>query len=146
MNQLQTTPSISLGSSSLSTAALANIVDRLKSDQHRDSTKKNYYLVWKSFNQFYLKLDRKPTQWSDRITLFIGYLIETKHQSSTVKSYLSALRAVLKENNIPLHEDVYLMSALTKACKYNNDTVHIRMPIQKTMLKMLLKQLTIMFD
>ena len=46
--------------SSISSAAMQNIVDRLKMSRVRDSTRKNYYSVWKSFNQFFIKLDTKP--------------------------------------------------------------------------------------
>ena len=91
--------------SSISTRDMQMIVDRLRSQQYRDSTKKNYYVVWRLFNKFVIRLDNKPTNWEDRLTLFIGYLIDSKKQSSTVKSYISAIRAILQEIRVKLNED-----------------------------------------
>ena len=103
------------------------------------STKNNYYCVWRKFNEFYIKLDSKPTNWEDRIVLYIGYLIQENKQSQTIKSYISALKRVLREDGISLNEDRFLLSALTKACKLKNDRVRFRLPIQKGMVKVLLK-------
>ena len=50
-----------LGSSSISTTYIEHIIEQLKGEQHQNSTKKNYDSVWKSFNQFFIKLDRKPS-------------------------------------------------------------------------------------
>ena len=68
------------------------------------------------------------------MTLFVGHLVETNHQSTTVKSYISAIRAVLREVKVNLMEDQYLITALTKTCHLKNDTIYIRLPIQKVML------------
>ena len=38
--------------SSISTRDMQMIVDRLRSQQYRDLTKKNYYVVWRLFNKF----------------------------------------------------------------------------------------------
>ena len=113
---------------------------------HRDTTRKNYYRVWKIFSQFYFKLDVKPSTWEQRITLFVGYLINTNKQSSTIKSYLSALRAVLKQDKVILHEDQFLISSLTKACRLKNDCVKLRHPIQKGMLGLLVREVRKYFE
>ena len=86
--------------STISTIGIQRIIEKLKNQQHRDSTRKNYYTVWKIFNKFYIKLDIKPSNWEGRIQLFIGQMIVENKQSSTIRSYLSALRAVLKSENI----------------------------------------------
>ena len=101
--------STSFRSSSLK---INNIVDRLKNQQYRDSTRHNYYTVWKLFSKFMLRLDHRPTDWSDRVTLFMGYLLQKKYQSTTVKSYISAIKAVLLEVNAKISEDQYTLSAL----------------------------------
>ena len=90
-------------------------------------------------NKFFIRLDRKPKNWGDRIILFIAHLIEEKKKSGMVKSYISVIKAVLAENQIAVNHDDYLMRSLTKACKLRNDTFRIRMPIQKGMLNLLLK-------
>ena len=92
-------------------------------------------MVWKIFNKFFVRLDIRPTDWNERLTLFVGYLIQDNKQSSTVKSYISAIKAVLQQHlNIKLEEDTYLLSALTKVCRLQNDMIKTRLPIQKGML------------
>ena len=81
-----------------------------------------------------MRLDLKPRKWEDRIVLFVSFLIENKLKSSTVKSYLSAIRAVLWENNISLSENLFLLSALTRACKLKNDRITTRLPIMTDMI------------
>ena len=127
-------------SSRISTNSIEKIIDRLKTEKYRESTKDNYYRVWKLFNQFFIRLDRKPEHWDERLILFIGYLIDSKRQSSTVKSYISAIRAVLQDNGIKLKNDQYLITSLIKACRLNNDKVHNRLPIQKSMLEVILRK------
>ena len=129
-------------SSTISTVALENLVDKLRTERNRSSTRKVYYSVWKQFNEFFIKLDIKSKTWEDRLILFVGYLIEQERKSSTIKSYISAIKAVLREDNVEINEDRYLLSSLTKACKYKNDTVRIRLPIQRGILEILLDQIT----
>ena len=69
----------------------------------------------------------------------MGYLIEDRKCSSTVKSYISAIRAVLCNVGIKLNTDQFLLDALTKACKLKNDVVRTRLPIQKGLLTILVK-------
>ena len=111
--------------------------------KHRDSMKQNFYTVWKLFNKFLIRLDKKPHEWEHRLILFVGHLIDENKQSSTVKSYVSAIRAVLKDNNIDLNEDQYLISSLTKVCRLVNDQIRMQLLIQKVMLSVLLKQMEI---
>ena len=132
--------STSSGASSISTAEIKSIIECLRLEGARDSTRKNYYIVWRSFSTFFLQLDFKPTSWEDRVTLFVAYLIQKKQaKSQTVRSYISAMRSVLRDDNIELSEDKVLLSALTRACKMKNDVIRTRLPIQKNMLIELLK-------
>ena len=133
-------------SSSISTQDLELLVDSLKNEQHRSSTRSNYYSIWKIFNKFFLRLDIKPLNWEDRITLFVAHLIKEGKQSSTICSYLSAIRAVLKKEGIHLNEDMYLLTALTRACKLKNDRIMQRQPIRKTMLFSLIDALKDVLD
>ena len=133
-------------SSRISTRDITNIVEQLKLQQHRDSTKENYYTVWKLFNKFFIRLDFKPRAWEDRLTLFVGYLINDNKQSSTVKSYISAIKAVLRMHGIKIEEDQYLLSSLTRACRLKNDKFKARMPIRKSMLAVLMHHTKIYFE
>ena len=54
------TSSGSSTSSWLSTKMIQVIVEDLKHNQHQSSTKRNYYAVWKVFNEFFIRLDEKP--------------------------------------------------------------------------------------
>ena len=60
---------------------IENIVDQLKHQRNRLSTRKNYYCVWKQFNQFFIRLDKKPDNWEERLILFVGYLV---HQNKKI--------------------------------------------------------------
>ena len=122
------------------------IVDKLRGQQYRDSTKCNYYTIWKLFNKFFLRLDQKPGSWEERLVLFVGYLIDDKKQSSTVKSYVSAIKAVLKDVGVKLSNDLSLINSLTKACRLVNDQICTRLPIQKVLLEVLIKQISVPYD
>ena len=98
----------------------------------------NYYGVWKTFNKFFTRLDIKPNNWEDRLTLFIAYLIETKKKSSTIKSYVSVIKAVLLDIKVELNGDRVLLAALTKACKIKNDQIKVKLPINHGFLNILL--------
>ena len=93
-----------------------------------------------------MRLDRRPSTWEDRIILFLGHLINEKKQSATVKSYLSAIREVLKDDGIRLNEDEFLVSSLARACRYVNNHVRTRLPIHKDMLGMLINQVELHFN
>ena len=129
------------GASTISTLDMFNIVEQLKSQRHTNSTRKNYYAIWRQFNHFILRLDNKPRNWEDRLTLYIGYLINSNRQSAMVKSYISAIKSVLQENNIEIHENQFLMSALMCTCRLNNDVLITRLPIGKGLLEMVLKEM-----
>ena len=124
---------------------IEGIIDQLKLQRNRDSTRRNYHSIWKLFNEFFIKLDKKPTLWEDRLNLFVGYLIEMGRRPSTVKSYISAIKAVLWENQIPLSQDQSLLSALTRACRYHCDGVTLRMPLRRDMVNQLLGKIEQMF-
>ena len=79
-----------------------------------------------------------PALWEDRLPLYIAYLIDNKRKSATIMSYISAIRVVLKDNNISIHDDQFLMALLTRACRLNNDRIHIRLPIRRSMLQVII--------
>ena len=93
------------------------------------------------FNNFYVKLDNKPDTWENRIILFVGYLIENERKSSTVKSYISAIKAVLQEDGVVLNMNQCLLTSLTKACRFQNNLVRTRLPIRQELLGLLLQSI-----
>ena len=78
--------------------------------------------------------------WEDRITLFVGYLIQEGKQSSMVKSYVSAIKTVPQDDGFKIQEDKFLISSLTKVHCLINDQFRTRLPIQKGMLVVLLEK------
>ena len=77
--------------------------------------------------------------WEERITLFAGYLIGHNRRSTTVRSYISAIKAMLYQIGIEVQEDMCLLNSLTRACKLTKDKIYIRLPIRKDVLFILIK-------
>ena len=126
--------------------AMKNIVERLKLAGNRDSTKRNYYGIWKNFNKFYIRLDEKPGTWEERLILFVGFLVENNKKASTIKSYVSAVKSVLQGDGVELNVNKCLISSMTKACRFINNKVRTRLPIQKGLLMLMLKKTEEYFD
>ena len=126
---------------------MQRIVQKLKYQRCRDSTRKTYHSIWKIFGKFYARLDHKPKNWVDKITLFAAYLIEEcKLKSGTVKSYISAIKAVLAEDDIEIENNNFILNSLTRACKLKNDHVVLHFPIYKDLLRLVLKYLRKVFN
>ena len=120
---------------------IEGVIEKLESQRFRDSTRRNYYGIWKTFNHFIIRLDRKPTEWEERIILFVGNMIDEGKKSATIKSYVSVIKAVLSEINVKVNEDRCLLNSLTRACKLVNDTsIKWTLPIQQDMLNIILKK------
>ena len=107
--------------SSISTTEIECILDQLRQECHRSSTRKTYYGIWKTFNRFFLQLDRKPNTWEECILLFAGYLVSMKCKSSTVKSYISAIQAMLFNIGREVNKDRLLLGSITRAARINYD-------------------------
>ena len=116
------------------------IIEKLR-NQNIGTPHSNYYTVWKLFNKFLMRLDKKPENWNDRLVLFVGYLVNEKRQSSTVRSYISAIKTVLMDDGFDISEDQYLIKSLTRACRLTNDKIKTRLPIHKGLLNMIITQI-----
>ena len=90
------------------------------------------------FNKFILKLDKKPTKFEDRLSLFVGYLVNNRNKSTTIRSYVSTIKLVSADVDVKLMEDSYLLASLMRACKLVNDKIHIRLPIYREMLHIII--------
>ena len=122
------------------------IIEKLKSNRVRKTTAKNYLSIWRQFNQFIIRLDRKPNSWEDKTSLFLAYLIEKGTKSSTIRSYTSAIKGTLKDDGYDWNDNLVLLHSMTSACKILNDTVTCRLPIQKGLLEILLFELERLFS
>ena len=133
--------SVSSGSSSvgkISTEYLEELRIQLKNNQHRQSTKANYHGVWNNFNKFVIKLDNIPNSWEERTSLYCTFLTEIGTQSSTLKSYVSAIKYKVKTDDPKYNweDDLVMLSALTRACKLKNDRITTRLPNQTWFARM----------
>ena len=118
-------------SSRISRLDMNRILEKLKCTQIRDSTKRNYKAVWKLFNQFLIRLDEWPSAWEDRVSLFGAYMVEQQGiQSSTLKSYVSAIKHLLLLDGYDWNDDKVLLTVLVRASKLVNDKLHMCMPIK----------------
>ena len=79
----------------ISTRHMELVVQKLLGQQTRQSTIRNYLNIWRQFNNFVMSLDVKPKFWEARTTLYIAYLIENGRQSSSIRSYVSAIKKLL---------------------------------------------------
>ena len=129
------------GRSTISSSVVAAIMERLKFERNQSSTRRNYHTIWKIFSDFYLRLDVKPDNWEDRIVLFAAYLINKNRKAATVKSYVSAIKSVLREDNFTISDDRFLLNSLIKACRYRNNQARLHFSIQKPLLLTILRQI-----
>ena len=131
----------SSNSSRISSSSMKCIIERLKTHKNRNSTNVNYLCVWRKFNNFLIKLDKKPSLWEDRIALFGAFLVNQGIQSSTLRSYYSAIKSILQDDGVKISEDRILLNMLVKSCKTVNDCIRVRLPIQIRLLEILLFEL-----
>ena len=126
-------------SSKISVDYVNSVLNRLRKNQTRDSTIKNYLSIWRHLNKFIISLDCKDNLcWEEKTALFGTYLVDGGVQSSTLKSYFSAIKFILKQDGYQWDEKNALLSSLVKGCRLENDKVKIRLPIQKGLLELLL--------
>ena len=140
MNISDSASSKSSHSSKISVDYVNNILERLRSKQTRDSTSNTYLSVWRHLNKFIISLDcrGRNLSWEEKTALFGAYLVDGGVQSSTLKSYFSAIKHVLRQDGYIWDDKKALLSSLVKGCKLENDKVKIRLPIQKGLLEMML--------
>ena len=113
-------------------------IEKLLGFKNRNLTTKMYLSVWRQFNRFVMNLDVRPKLWEDRTILFIGYLVDKGMQSTTVKSYVSAIKRMLVDDGYPSKDGKILLTSLTKACRIINDRVMHRLPIRCGLLELIL--------
>ena len=75
-----------------------------------------------------------------QINAFCGVLIQNGKKSTTAKSYISVIKAVLADVDVKLSENRVLLNSLTRACKLKYDTVHTRLPIKKNLLQAMIRK------
>ena len=140
--------SSSLTSSRISTDYIANLLDQLSNQHVRQSTKENYLVIWRAFNKFLVRLDKQLFQQfsEERAAFFGAFLTDQGVQSSTLKSYFSAIKFMVKLSGYDWDDNRVVISTLVKSCRLKNDQVLTRLPIQHKLLEALLFELERMFE
>ena len=133
--------STSSSSSRISRVDMEGVLERLKANQHRNSTKQNYLNIWRNFNSFLVHLDSRPKHWEDRATLYCAYLVDRGRKSATIRSYMSAIKNVLITDNYEWDDDKVMVNIISRACRISNDVVKTRFPIHIGLLETLLFEL-----
>ena len=114
------------------------IMEELKYNRNRASTRKNYLAIWRKFNKFLIRIDHKPKYWEDRVALFVAYLAQSHRKSTTVRSYISAIKSILRDDGYVWDDNKAQLNVLTRGCKLINDKVKTRLPIQIRLLDLMI--------
>ena len=88
----------------------------------------------------------KPDTWEERTPLFVAYLVDKGIQSTTIKSYVSAIKKTLVSDNYTWDDNRIKLTSLTRACKLVNDKLMIRLPIHCGMLELILFEIQRIFS
>ena len=121
------------------------LLEEYKACKHRSFMVKNYLSVWRQFNEFLIKFDKKPKLWEDHAMLFSATLIERGVQSSTLRSYISAIKGLLVDNGYDWDNNKMLLRTLSRACRVVNDRIKVRFPIHKALLEVILFEVQRLF-
>ena len=78
--------------------------------------------------------------------LYGTHLVEEGTQSSTIKSYFSAIKHILKCDGYEWDDSKAMLNTVTCSCRVINDRVHIRLPISKKLLDLMLYELQKILD
>ena len=114
------------------------ILEELRWKMTRDSTAGNYYSIWKKFNMFVLQLDKMPKMWEQHVPLYGAFLVNRGIQSSTIRSYFSAIKKILTDVGYNYKQEEVMLNTLTKACRIINDKICTCLPINIKLLEILL--------
>ena len=127
--------------SRISASSMRAILESIQQNKNRPSTKAVYMSVWRKFNKFVVRLDDIPQRWEERTSLYVGYLISKGTKSATIKSYISAIKSVLADDNYEWSKPNIEFASLTKGCKLMNDRVRTRLPITLGLLEIILREM-----
>ena len=125
-------------SSTISSAYVSQLLERFKNQRVKEPTALNYHGIWKNFNKFLIRLDTRPDTWEEKVAWYAGYLIDSGFQSSTLKSYITAIKKTLESDGYEWQQDKLKLTLITGICRNLNDTVKIRLPIGNGLLELFL--------
>ena len=85
-----------------------------------------------------IKLDHRPRRWEAHTSLYCAFLIESGVKSTTVKSYVSAIKFTVVSAKYMWKDEEVLLNTLTRSCCLINDRVKTRLPIYFKLLELIL--------
>ena len=124
--------------SKISSQDMNSILEKLKLWQSHESTKKNYLGIWRQFNNFVIRLDKKLKTWEQCLSLYGAFLFEQGIQSSTLRCYVSAVKHVVTVDGYQWDDELISLNDLIRACKIKNDSIRPMLPIHINFLEILL--------
>ena len=102
--------------------------------------------IWRQFNRFIVCLDKIPISWEEKTAFYCAHLIEKKRRSTTILSYVSAIKFILKADGYKWKDDMAQIGLLVRACKVVSDEVKTRLPINGGLLELILFELKRILD
>lgn len=125
----------------LSTEFFEKVLQELEFRAVEDSTMHVYMTAWRSMQDFYCRLDRKPKPWDQRMSLFIAYMIKKRFEKATIQTYISGIKYVLRNIlHINVDDNAFRFTALIKSARYKNNKINLRMPIKINLLNRILDE------
>ena len=122
------------------------MLEGMKNRSNKKTTMNSYMKTWRKFNEFIIRLDVIPATWEERVVLYCVYLIDRGIKSSTIKSYISGIKCILRCDDYEWNDDTALLTTLTKSCRLENDRVKTRLPIRQCLLNVFLFELQRQLD
>ena len=93
---------------------LQQTAEKLRRQQRCHPSKRTYYQAWHNFNNFIIYLDGWPETWEERLVMFTTNLIEVGHPEPTIRSYVSAVKEILKEDGVEIDNNSVELTAIFK--------------------------------
>lgn len=122
------------------------MIERLTADRGmKNNTKRAYHSAYLDFTRFNLSLDDMPELLDDQLAMYVAFRIEKGDASGTIKSKLSGIKSMLELDSIEINTRTVRLRALIKACKYKNDRVYQRFPINESLLARVIKHIDQIF-
>ena len=87
-----------------------------------------------------------PRAWEERVSLYCAYLVNNGAQSTTIKSYVSAIKCILKDDGYHWNNEKILLETITRSCRLMNDRVLTRLPIHENLLELILFEIGRLFE
>ena len=87
-----------------------------------------------------------PQSWEQRTALFCAHLVDRGLKSTTLRSYVSAIKCILKDDKYKWVDGEVVLDSLIRACKLKNDIVTPRLPISKRLLELILFEIGRLFN